>query len=195
MPESENFRPVTGAAYKRIVRRHRAVVAHPKNLSPQTTRVLRGAGESGTSAQSKSCGRLEIAAGRHIKHSVAPEDNTRIESRVAFPGIGNQNVSHGGEECHRFHGLPLWRSLGMVGVARRQHNRTGVGHEVRLDRERCRAVRAHRIPRLGCRLRRSRRHSALPRSWAATSTNGLTRFRQNRRGLRHGGRRRRPRET
>jgi hypothetical protein len=33
--------------------------------------------------------------------------------------------------------------LGMVGIARRQHDRTCVGDDLRLERERHRAVRAH----------------------------------------------------
>ena len=79
-------------------------------------------------------------------------------------------------ERYRCHGLPPWRSLGMVGVARRQHNRPCVGDHVRLDRERHRAVRAHRIPRPRLHFRSCRRYSALPRSGAAASIDGLTRF-------------------
>ena len=63
----------------------------------------------------------------------------------------------------------------MVDIARRQHHRTGIGHEVRLDGERHRAIRAHRIPRPRHDLWRSRDHSSVPRSSAATSRNGLTR--------------------
>ena len=37
--------------------------------------------------------------------------------------------------------------MGVVGAARRQHGRARVGHEVRLDRERYRAVRADGISR------------------------------------------------
>src|SRR4030095_15390731 len=39
-----------------------------------------------------------------------------------------------------------WRALGVVGAAGRQHSSIGVGHGVRLDRERHRAVRADGIP-------------------------------------------------
>ena len=78
--------------------------------------------------------------------------------------------------CLALRCLPPWRSLGMVGVARRQHNRPCVGDQVRLDRERHRAVRAHRIPRPRAHFRSCRCYSSFPRSGAATSIDGLTCF-------------------
>ena len=97
---------------------------------------------------------------------------------VAYVAWGAMHLLHGVRvygKHHRCHGLPPWRSLGMVDFARWQHNRIGIGHEIRLDRERHRAVRTHRIPRPRPRLQRSRDHSSFPGRWAATSTNGLIR--------------------
>ena len=60
------------------------------------------------------------------------------------------------------------RGVGVVGAARRQHDHARVGHEVRLDRESYRAVRADGLSRPRHDLRRSRRHSFFPCSATAT---------------------------
>ena len=78
----------------------------------------------------------------------------------------------------------------MVGAARRQHDRIGVGYEVRLDRKCHRTVRAVGIPRPRHDLWSSCVHSSLPPSRTVRSSSGLTRFRQNRCGVRRAGPRR-----
>src|SRR5262245_52195353 len=56
--------------------------------------------------------------------------NRQVHDR-ALPNVRHPQRgvrSHG--KRHRCHGLPQRRSLGMVGVARRQHDHTCVGHQV-----------------------------------------------------------------
>src|SRR4051794_32106187 len=62
----------------------------------------------------------------------------------------------------------------MVGVARWQHDRTGVGYQVRLDRERHWAVRAHRIPRPRLHLGSPGDHSSVRHSRTAGWIGGMT---------------------
>ncbi len=85
MPQAEDFRPVAGAAHERIVWRNGAVVAKPQDLAAQTGGVLRDL--------------ADIAAGRHVDHAVAPEDDAAVEARVAFKGVRHQEIADVGERA------------------------------------------------------------------------------------------------
>jgi threonine dehydrogenase-like Zn-dependent dehydrogenase len=65
--------------------------------------------------------------------------------------------------------------LGMVGAACRQHDHVAVGHQVRLDRERHRAVRADGVSRPRSSLGSARNHGSLPCSATARSSVRLRR--------------------
>ncbi len=71
------------------------------------------------------------------------------------------------------HSLPPRRAVGMVGPAGRKYDRTCVGHEIRLDCERHRPLRAVGISRPRYRLHRACGHSSIPPSGTASAISRL----------------------
>ena len=83
--KGEDFRPVAGAACERVVRRNGTVVAEAEDLATQTRRVLRDL--------------ADIAAGRHVDHAVAAEDEAAVQPRVAFVGLRHEEIANVGERA------------------------------------------------------------------------------------------------
>src|SRR6266581_1179273 len=80
MTQCVNLRPVAGAAYERIVGRHRAIIAQAQNFSAQAVRILRNL--------------TYIAACGHVQHAIASEHDAPIQSAVAFERIRYNEVFH-----------------------------------------------------------------------------------------------------
>ena len=76
----ENFRPVAGEAYERIVGRHRAIIVQPQNLSAQAVWILRNLSY--------------IAACGHVQHAIASEHDAPVQSAGAFERIRHDEVFH-----------------------------------------------------------------------------------------------------
>ena len=85
VPKGEDFRSIAGAAREWIVRRNGAVVAQAQDLAAQTCGVLRDL--------------ADIAAGRHVDHAVAAEDDAAVQARVAFVGLRHQEIADVGERA------------------------------------------------------------------------------------------------
>src|SRR5580658_4278237 len=85
MSERVDLRPVAGASHEWIVGWHRSIVAHAKNLAPETRGLLRDP--------------TDVAAGGHEERSIAAKCDASAQPAGALISVGNQNIAHLGENA------------------------------------------------------------------------------------------------